>query len=172
MDISQLKNIGMMQNMYMWECNIPIIPYLGISNFKFLVRTTNIPAKTRGTNTYHFMGQQYNLPAMVTHEGKWACTILLSETHDVFDTLAKWHALVDTYGNGVLINTIKAEIQLKLLSINNNTVTKRFRMIGAFPEVIPSVGELNQDTTTGSITLNYSFSIDNIDFDSENLLSF
>lgn len=172
LDISQLKNIGMIQNTYMWEANIPVIPILGITNFKFLVRTTSIPGKTRGNNTLRFQGEQFNLPGALSHEGTWSCDVLLSETHDVYDTFVKWNKLVTEYATKQMINLIKAEIQLKLQSVNKNVVTKRFRLLGAYPLGIPGVDSLDQAGTEGVVTQTYQFSIDDIDEDELNVLTF
>jgi hypothetical protein len=167
-DINQLKTIGMMQNTFMWEANVPMIPYLGINNLRFLIRSSNIPGKTRHITTLRYMGEQFNLPMATSHEGKWTCGILMDETHNVYDQIIKWHEYCTQYATGISVNTIKTEIQLKLLSVNKNITTKRIRLLGAFPEGIPSIDQLDQSQTEGVVVLNLNFAIDDIDHNPTN----
>ncbi|MGA2435187.1 MAG: hypothetical protein ABSG25_07865 [Bryobacteraceae bacterium] len=171
-DITILKNIGMMQNVFMFDVNIPSLPYLGTSNLRFLVRTASIPAKTRNNTTIRYQGQQYVLPGAISYDPTFTCEVLMNETHDVYDILNRWFDLVTQYATGNLINTVKTTIQLKLLSVNKNITTKRFELIGAYPTVKPELTNLAMETTEGFITTSMNFSFDDLNTDEQNLLRF
>ena len=172
MDIARLKNIGQMQSTWSFVCSIPYIPFLGVNDFEFLVRSTSVPAKTRNKTIIRYLGQQFNLPGAVEHDGEWTADIIMSETHQLFDLLIKWNDLINERGVGATINDLKTEIKIKMFANNKDVVNKRFRLTGCYPGGYPEISDLNQDNTEGFIINSFVFHIDDIDFDPDNVLTF
>lgn len=172
MDISKLKAIGQMQNTFMWHVNIPMIPYVGVNNFEFLIRSTTIPGKTRNKTIMRYLGEQFNLPGAVEHDGEWTADVVMSEIHELFDILLQWNDLVPVYAHGREVNTIKTDVQIKLISHNKTVINKRFLMKGVYPGGYPEIPDLNQDNTEGFVIPSYVFHYDDLDYDTNNQLNF
>lgn len=171
MDINKLKAIGQLQATYMWHVTIPVIPFVGINNLEFQIRTTTIPGKTRSKNVIRYLGQQYTLPGAVEWDGEWSATIIMSEIHEVFDKMILWNNAIDRVG-GVAIESIKTSAYIRLLGLNKTVINKRFILTGLYPLSYPEIGDLDQSGVDGHITFDQVLAYDDIDFDPNNVLSF
>lgn len=171
-DIRNLKNVGMIQNNFMWQVSIPIIPYLGVNNLLFQMRSTTIPGKTINHSLVRYLNQQYTLPAGVEFEPEWTASVFLSETHQLYNLLLKWASLVPEMSYGLNVNTIKTDANIKLLSLNRNIINKRFKLTGIYPGAYPEIPDLNMENAEGLITLDYVFKFDDIDYDLDDQLTF
>jgi len=173
-DISRLKAIGMLQNLYMWTVAIPNIPFVGSNNVEFLVRTTKIPGKTLLNDVIRFLGKQYSLPAAIENadQSSWTFTLVMDETHTVLDNIVTWFYSIPKNSLRQQVASIKTDAYITLNGLDKDNVNKKFKILGIFPTKIPDLDQLNQATTSGHIDLSFSFSFDDVDFDPENQLNF
>lgn len=171
-ELAQLKNLGMMQNPYMWNIEIPVIPFIGENNFVFQARSSTIPGKTRNKNIIRYLGKQYTQPAAVEYDGEFTVTIMMPEQHVLYNQLILWHQLIDTTATGLAVQAIKTKIYIRLLSLGNNVITKRFLLDGAYVLGIPEIGGLDVTAGDGTIEYDVTFAYDDIDYDPTDALSF
>jgi hypothetical protein len=172
-DINNVKNLGMMQNNFQWLVQIPVIPFIGVNNLEFHARSSTIPTKDQKYTTLRWLNQQFTLPAgKEITSPEFEVKILMTETHELFDILLKWILLVPEISVGTAVNSIKTNINVKLLALNTNVVNKRIQLIGCYPITYPELGELNQENTEGQIEISYKFAIDDVNFDPNNELTF
>jgi hypothetical protein len=172
MPIEQFKKVGMMQNTFMFHISIPVIPNLGVNTLQFTIRSSTIPAYTRNKNLLRYLNNQITLPGGKEHDGEWSVTSLISESYDDYNKLVKWFYDVDTYAVRTNVDQIKADAYVKLLALNENEVTHRFKLIGLYPLNIPEFSDINMENADGFITSDFNFAYDYIDYDYENKLKF
>jgi hypothetical protein len=172
MSLQKLKGLGMMQNTFMFHISIPMIPKLGINNLQFLIRSTSIPAYNRNKNLIRYLNKQYTLPGGKEADGEWTYTSLVTEDLSDHNKIVKWFYSVDEFAVGTQVDEIKADAYVKLLGLNEDVVTHRFKVKGIYPLIIPEIGELNQENADGFIQPDYNFAYDEIDYDEDNALTF
>lgn len=172
-DIGKLKNIGMMQNTYMFHINIPTIPFIGANNLEFYVRSSKIPGRKRDFDTIRFLGEQYNLPGGRTwNDGsEWTVNVLIDENHSVLDQLIKWFDAIRENAVGLNVQSIKTTAYCKLLGLDKENTSKRFKINGIFILNIPPQ-EFDQTNTSGHINVGIRFAYDDVDWDQNNVLNF
>ncbi len=172
MPIAQFKKVGMFQNTFMFHISIPMIPYLGINTLQFTIRSTTIPAYTRNKNLMRYLNNQITLPGGKEHDAEWTITSLISESYEDYNKLVNWFYIVDTYAVRTDVDTIKADAYVKMLGLNEDVVTHRFKVNGMYPLNIPEFTELNLENTDGFVSTDFNFAFDSIDYDENSKLKF
>lgn len=172
MSIQRLKNLGMMQNNFMFHVSIPIIPKLGVNNLEFTIRSTTIPAYTRNKNLIRYMDRQYTIPGGKEHDATWSISNLAVEGLEDWKKIVKWFFSINEFAVGVGVEEIKADAYVKLLGLNETVVTHRFKLKGIYPLNIPETGELNQENAEGMISHDFELAYDEIDYNENGILTF
>ena len=172
MSLLRLRSIGMMQKTFMWKISIPNIPDFGANNFEFLARSITIPGKTKSKDQIRYLNDFFNQPSGTTFEGEATISILLDETHTVYDNILKWYDYTDQESNVVDVEKAKTDINISLLALDKVTVNKRFQYLGCFPLNKPEISGLDQDSSDGFIAFDVTFAVDDVNFDPDNLLTF
>ena len=155
-----LKDIGQIQQKYMFSCDIPYIPMLGPTpDFKILVRSTSIPEIKRDKTVLNTVLQtEITFPNRIELTHEWPVTLIMPEmNNDLFRKLYIWNLLIDKFP----INIMKTGVKISLLNINNEE-TEFFILSGIYPLNFPSVNDLSYDTVNEYVTADFIFAFDDI----------
>ena len=184
MNVTNVRNYGNLQTNYMWRVWIPRVPtvipgadfnYLGAlgdpqaanSNLTFtaLTRSLTVPGKTRDTVKIRFlntsvmvsMGDNYN------NDNKITLSVIMDEGMVVYRKIKDWYESVMFKGLPLFNPEAEAFVELIDLSGSKQNIVMKF--IGLTPTSIPDITDLNQENTEGYVTMEITFSFDDIEYD-------
>jgi len=161
-----LKKIGQIQTNFMWDVNIPYIPFSdNFDNvlFNISARSTNIPKISRKFNVLRFNDGEYTLPAgrILAHE--FNINMICHENFKLHEKIENWYNQIDLV-DGIITDVMKTEIILNLLSIDGQTANKTIILLGAYPLSIPPLEGLDKDSIDGIIKFDVEFAFDEIKY--------
>ncbi len=165
--IKPLRQAGSLQNLYMFNMYFTIPSIVGISKdqetfLTFLGLSTTIPKYTREVEVVRTNNQEIVQPGGKTTEHLWTCKLRMTSGGTEYDALQSWYYAVDKYDVLDIGGLIQIELLRNFAGDEAERVAKRFRLVGAWPTVVPEIGELNQDEKTGLADLEYEFAFDNL----------
>jgi hypothetical protein len=169
-NIDRVKQVGVFQSTFMFWVTLPSIPGAGTNQFTFSVRSTTIPVLNKSKNIVRFNNDQFTLQGGKEHDAEWSTTILGTESFLDYNNIVKWLKYCEAHASNPEL--YKTDAYVKLLSIDEITVTKRFKIIGIYPLSVPAIEDLNQDNTDTFINLDCNFAYDTIDRDENMAFTF
>lgn len=107
----------------------------------FMVRAASMPASQFGEINVPFRGRQIPYPGDRTYE-PWNVTVMNDTDFDVRDALVAWQNGINnaqSNSSDQPIDSWFADIVVEQLGLQEGTILKRYRLVGAYPQ---SVGEI------------------------------
>ena len=148
--------VGNPAKQFLWEVLIPALP---ISSIKAV--STQFPGSGSTDIDLYHMGQLAKFAGTVEYEHTWQCTIVESESGDVFNAMYEWKQLVFDQKTGVQadVAAYKRDVMLTMLT-SINTPWAKIVLKGAYPKDISTV-EIDKSANTEAfkwvIMFNYDF---------------
>ena len=127
--------VGNPAKVFMWDVLIPALP---ISSIK--AQSTQVPGVSLTDIELYHLGQKALFPGTVEYDHNWTCTIVESESGDVFNAMHAWHTLCFDQKTGVMsdVSAVKRDISLTMLT-SAGSAWLRLVLKNAYPKTIGSV---------------------------------
>jgi hypothetical protein len=147
--------VGNPAKQFMWDILIPALP---VSSIK--AASAQFPGvSTTDIDLFH-LGQIAKFPGTVEYEHTWTCSIVESESGDVFNAMYEWHQLLHDQKTGVQadVSAYKRDVVLDMLTSAGSSWAK-IVLKQAYPKSIDTV-ELDKSANTEAYKWNLVFSYD------------
>jgi hypothetical protein len=147
--------VGNPAKQFMWDVLIPALP---ISSIKAL--SSQFPGVGSTDIDLYHLGQLAKFPGTVEYEHTWTCSIVESESGDVFNAMYEWKQLVHDQKTGVQqdVAAFKRDITLSMLT-SAGTPWARVILKAAYPKSIDTV-EIDKSANTEAFKWNLVFCYD------------
>jgi hypothetical protein len=147
--------VGNPAKQFMWEVLIPALP---VSSIKAL--STQFPGVGSTDIDLYHLGQLAKFPGTVEYEHTWTCSIVESESGDVFNAMYEWKQLIHDQKTGVQqdVAAFKRDITLTMITSVESPWAK-IVLKQAYPKSIDTV-ELDKSANTEAFKWNLVFNYD------------
>lgn len=148
--------VGNPAKAFMWDVLIPALP---VSSIK--AESSQIPGVSATDIDLWHLGQLAKFVGTVEYDHTWNCTIVESETGDVFNAINAWQQLCFDQKTGVMAvpSVYKRDITLNMLTSSGSTWLSII-IKNAYPKANPALDISKADNTVAikwNLTFNYDW---------------
>lgn len=147
--------VGNPAKMFLWDVLIPALP---ISSIK--VQSAQFPGVASTDIDLYHMGQMAKFPGSVDYEHTWTCSIVESESGDVFNAMYEWRQLVHNQKTAVQadVAAFKRDIFLTMLT-SAGSPWARIVLKQCYPKSLDTI-EIDKSSNTDAYKANITFNYD------------
>jgi hypothetical protein len=147
--------VGNPAKQFLWEVIIPALPFSAIK-----AQSTQFPGVGSTDIELWHMGQSAKFVGTVEYEHTWNCSIVESESGDVFNAMYAWKQLCFDQKTGSMqdVAAYKRDITIKALTSAGNAWAT-IKLKGAYPKSIDTV-EMDKSANTESFKFQLQFNYD------------
>lgn len=159
-NIADVRSIHNPQKAYEWEVQIVGLSTGSLEELTFHAQNTTIPEETSGVIEIPFKSRKTYYAGRDESGRTVTVTFWEDETHTVYSFFKDWKSLISApeTGGGVDREAYAAEIRIKTLNVDSETVSGRFTLRNAFPT---SIGDITLDYTSNEhATIDVTFQYD------------
>lgn len=146
--------VGNPAKAFMWDVLIPALP---VSSIKAL--SSQVPGVSLTDMELWHLGQKALFPGTVEYTHTWNCTVVESESGDVYNAMSAWHNLIFDQKTGVMgdVAAFKRDVTINMLTSSGSTWLSLI-LKGAYPKEIAEL-EIDKSNNAEPVkwVLNFNF---------------